>query len=113
MADLNQEQIDKLKAAHPGVELYALTASSADGARSVSVIAKVPDRTRWMRFKEQASDKNRKALATESLVRDCVVYPVAAELDSVIEKRPGLVESFGAEIAALAGIEEVVVAKKV
>ena len=113
MADPTQEQLDKIKAAHPGIELYALIAASADGSRSVSVIVKVPDRARWIRFKEQAADKNRKALATESLVRDCVLHPGAAELDSMIEKRPGLVESFGAEIAALAGIEESVVAKKV
>jgi ribosomal protein L19 len=106
--ELNQEQIDKLKSAHG--ELHQVDAG--DGERAISVIVKVPNRERWNRFKAQVQDAHRKALAMEALVRDCVVHPVAAELDRIIEVRPGLVETFGGKIAELAGLEETVATKK-
>lgn len=110
MKEIPQAEIDALKAAHPGSELHLLTVG--DGERAETIIVKVPDRTRWMRFKEQAADKNRRAVAMEALVHDCAVYPAKAEVMARIEARPALAETFGAQIVELAGLEETVVAKK-
>ena len=110
MADLSQEQVEKLKVAHPGVELHLV--SVGGGEREVSVVVKVPNRERWMRFKNHVADPHRKSLAMESLVVDCVVHPSAAELGNLLEVRPGLAETLGNQVAELAGLEETVVAKK-
>lgn len=110
MAELSQEQVDKLKAAHPGADLQVVTAGGGD--REVSVVVKVPNRERWMRFKTQAADAHRKLLALESLVIDSVVHPSPGELAQLLEARPALAETFGSMIAELAGLEETVVAKK-
>jgi hypothetical protein len=108
--EISQEQIDKLKAAHAGAELHQVTAGS--GEREASVVVKVPTRERWNRFKAQVADQNRKALAFEALVVDCVVHPSKAELGAMLEARPGLSEAFGGKITELAGLEETVTAKK-
>ena len=110
MADLSQDEIEKLKASHPGVELHFVTAGI--GEREVSVIVKVPNRERWNRFKSQVGDPHRKAMAFESLVRDCVVHPSAGELDRLLEQRPGLAEAFGGKLTEIAGLEESVAARK-
>lgn len=110
MAELSQEQIEKLKATHPGADLHLISAGGGD--REVSVVAKVPNRERWMRFKAQAQDQHRKAVAVEALVIDCVVHPSPQEVAQMLEARPALTETFGNKIAELAGLEETVTAKK-
>lgn len=110
MAELSQEQIDKLKAMHVGADLQLV--SVGGGEREVSVVVKVPSRERWMRFKAQVQDPHRKSLAMESLVIDCVVHPSSAEVAQLLEARPALAETFGNKIAELAGLEETVIAKK-
>jgi len=42
----------------------------------------------------------------EALLRDSVVFPDAAKLDEILEKRPGLIVPFGNKIAELAGLQE-------
>jgi uncharacterized protein (DUF111 family) len=110
MKELEQAQIEALKAKHPHTELHQVSVGA--GEREVTIIVQVPNRARWMRFKEQAADKNRKALALEALVHDCTVHPSQAELMALLEARPALTESFGGQIVELAGLEETVVAKK-
>lgn len=110
MKELEQSQIDALKVANPNVELHQVRVG--DGERETLIVVKVPDRTRWMRFKEQAADKNRRALAFEALVHDCTVFPSKPELMALLDARPALVESFGGQICEIAGLEETVVAKK-
>lgn len=110
MKELEQAQIDKLKAEHPNVELHQVRVGEGD--REAMIVVKVPDRARWIRFKEQAADKNRKALALEALVHDCAVFPSKAEVMALLESRPALCESFGGQIVELAGLEETVVARK-
>lgn len=110
MADLSQEQIDALKAAHSNTELHLVVAGSGD--REVQVVVKVPNRERWNRFKAHAGDPHRKALAMEALVVDCVVHPTPVAVEALLHARPALVETFGSKIAELAGLEETVSAKK-
>lgn len=110
MAEPSQEQIEKLKAAHPNADLQLISAGGGD--REVSVVVKVPNRERWMRFKAHAQDQHRKSVAMEALVIDCVVYPSPAEVAQMLEARPALTETFGNKIAELAGLEETVSAKK-
>lgn len=110
--DFAPEIIEKVKAAHPGVELHLLTVESKHADRVYQAIAKVPNRDRWMRFKAQLRDDTRKAVAFEGLVRDMVVHPDPQALDSLLEQRPALAESFGGQISELAGLEEKVHARK-
>ena len=108
MPEPTPAQIDKLKAEHG--ELHAISAGTGD--REVSVLVKTPNRERWTSFKAQAQDPHRKATAMESLVLDCVVHPSREEMSKLLNVRPGLSETFGSEIAKLAGLEELVVTRK-
>jgi hypothetical protein len=110
MAIPNESEIEKLKAANPGIELHQVSAGTGD--REVAVIVKTPDRQRWMRFKAQLQDQHRKAVAMEGLVVDCAVWPSRGEVEQLLEQRPGLVETIGSKVAELAGLEETVTAKK-
>jgi hypothetical protein len=93
VAEFDQAIVDKLKAEHAGAELHHISVASGDGSRTVDVIAKVPNRDRWSRFKAQIQDPHRKALAMEALVRDCVVFPDARARRADREApRPGRVD---------------------
>jgi hypothetical protein len=80
---LDQATIDRLKAEHPG-ELHKVTAIGE------TYVMRTPSRAEWRRYQEQAREK--RGPAQEALVRHCVVWPGAAELDAAIEKKPGLVD---------------------
>jgi hypothetical protein len=92
---IDEATVEKLKAEHG--ELHLLRASGAE------VVVKPPSRAQWKRFRAYVADERRRPDAVESLLRDCVVYPDAAALDGILEKRPGLAETFGNQVVELAG----------
>lgn len=92
---MTPEQIEKVKAEHP--RAVVLTA----GGVSVAVVP--PTRQIWRRFKTFVTDEKRRSDAYEVLLRDCLVHPDAAGLESILDQRPALAETFGAEVAELAG----------
>jgi hypothetical protein len=85
----------ELKGKHPGA--VALTAAG----ETVAVVA--PTRPQWKRFRSTAVDEKRRPEALEQLLRDCLVYPDQAALTAILERKPGLAETFGAEVLELAG----------
>jgi hypothetical protein len=90
-----QQQVDEVKAKHG--EAFLLEA--ADEA----VVAVRPSREVWKRFRLEILDDNKQGGAMENLVRSCVVLPDKAQFDALLNKKPGLAESFGKLIAELAG----------
>jgi hypothetical protein len=90
--------LEKLKSEHG-----ALHEISHDGE---SVIVKSPNRATWKRFRAQAQDDGKRIIAMEELVRACVVHPERGELEGLLDRRPGLVETFGKALADLAGASD-------
>lgn len=92
---LSEDVIEKLKAEHG--ELTQLTHGPDE------VIVRTPNRAQWKRFRAQIGNEKRRDDALELLLRDCVVHPEKADFDAMLDRRPGLAETFGAQVVELAG----------
>lgn len=92
---MTETDIQKLKAEHGALH-------QLDHAGE-AVIVKSPNRATWKRFRSQAQDEAKRLIAMEELVRACVVHPERGELEAMLDRKPGLVESFGKVLAELAG----------
>jgi hypothetical protein len=95
---LTAEQIAALKDKH-GPDLHLLR--SPDG--SIEVVAKRPGRGEYRRFRRMTLDERKKEDASETFVRDCIVFPDAAELAKIFEVQPGLVDTWASKLIDLAG----------
>jgi hypothetical protein len=102
-----QEVIDKVKAAHPGVELRLWTSEEGD-----TVICKAPNRGEYKRFLHMVADAAQRAQAPETLLFGCLVYPTPQELGAMLERRPGLGVLFGGKLGDWAGSNQEVAEKK-
>lgn len=94
---IDEKTIDEVKAANPGVELHLLTHEDEQA------IFRVPDDGVWTRYWKELVDEDTRAQAHTTLVMGSVVYPAPVEFRKVLGRRPGLVQTFGARIAKLAG----------
>lgn len=81
-------------------DIYELSAMDA------SVYVKAPSRPSVKRFFATISDDKRRFEALEQLLRDCVVDPSQDELDKLLDRKPGLVATFGGKLMELAGAQE-------
>jgi hypothetical protein len=90
--------VEELKAKHGA--LHSLSVGDAE------VIVKAPRGEIWRRYRTQLLDEQKRIVATENLVRGCVVWPDKAGLDSMLDARPGLAEAFGRELVKMAGAGE-------
>lgn len=98
---MDETQIEKLKAAHPGCKLIELTAPSGE-----KIIVRSPSSADWKKFRADQSDDRKKLYAADGLLRRCCVHPDAQGLDAMLELKPGLVETYGVELVELAGMAE-------
>lgn len=104
------EIVSKLKAANPGRELRLLTANADEEDFEVIVVS--PDEAEFQEFKDAIADEAKSSRANPMLTRACVVYPPAADLDLLLQRKPGLGTSFGLKLQELAGAVKEVQAKK-
>lgn len=96
---MTDELKEKLKAQHG--DIYSVSAPSGE-----MVVVRMPDRALWKRFRSHMADERRRIDALENLVRGCVVHPDAPTFDAMLEKKPGLAETFGAAVVDLAGMAQ-------
>ncbi len=90
--------IDDLKAKNS--EVFQLSHGDAE------VLVKGPTRPAWKRFRALAADEKRRSDALEQLLRDCLLYPSLEGLDAMLEKKPGLAETFGSRLVDIAGLSD-------
>ena len=64
-----------------------------------AVVLKRPHSASYRRFQDQASSKSEDVI---KLVRPCVVYPTAAELDRILDEQPGVLARLADAVATLA-----------
>lgn len=87
--------IDKLKAEHG--EIYAV------GIAGTTIIVRPPSRAAFRRFADKAAGDSGRYAAMENLLRDCVVWPPLAELDALLERKPGIAAPIAERLVQLAG----------
>jgi hypothetical protein len=101
------ERIRELKDKFPHSDLSLITAPTGE-----VVVLRNPSREEWRRFKVKAADERKRSDAMEQLLSICVVEPSAVALDSMLEKRPALLETFCDELFEMAGLAKRDVEKK-
>ena len=106
-----EQKIKEAKAA-AGVPDGELMVIETEIAVAPVAAFRVPSRAAWKRYRAEASsqDPSVKSAAFGPLVFSSCVYPSGAELEAMIERRPGLLETFGGDLIDHAGANH---AKKV
>jgi hypothetical protein len=106
MAALGKEQLAKVRADNPGLELHHIVAGDEE------IVVKSPPRAEWKRFRAMYLDPAQRPLALETLLFGCLVHPDAAGLNAILERRPAFAEVFGEKLASAAGLGTEAVEKK-
>jgi hypothetical protein len=106
---VTDEDIARLKAANPGVELHLLSAPEF----GVEVVVKSPPPAEWERYRFEQHDKpGQKYALLKQLVTLHTVHPPAQDLAILMARYPALVESLGAQIGEAIGLGTVVTRRK-
>jgi hypothetical protein len=87
----------EVKAQHP--EAVFLTAKGS--GETVAVVS--PNRVKWKAFRKMMAKEDTRADALEQFLRNCAVWPDAAGITAMLERKPALAEVFGEELVGLAG----------
>ncbi len=95
---ISQEVIDQLKAANAGTSLHLLEVEEDEA------IFRMPTPGEWRRFMTISSDRSQQATAGGVLAHDCRVYPSPELFDAMLNRRPGLADSFGNKLCEVAGL---------
>jgi hypothetical protein len=108
MDRLTPEKAEELKAQLRVSQLLELEAPTGEVA-----YFRPPGGAVWRRFLAQGADERKQEVATENLVRGCLVHPDQASFNALLEDRPGLVQTFGVTLVEHAGASAKGAEKKV
>jgi hypothetical protein len=106
MSKLTPELIAELKAEHG--EIYRLDAREYDK----TIVIKKPDRHVYKRYRKDGTDEDKRHAALQQLVDDVIVWPPPDEFQAMTDDLPGLYETFGNQVARIAGLSREVDSKK-
>jgi hypothetical protein len=106
---ITEEQIAKHRAAKAGIEMHVISNSDT----GIEVLVRVPDEGAWKRFRAMGSDDAQRPMALRQLVLDCLLEPTPAEFLGILAHRPGLSETFGADLVEIAGVSRANTRRKV
>lgn len=101
---ITDEQLDKLKAAHPrGVKVLLAGPADAPDEECDDFVFQVVTRTAWVQYRGnvKASLAGRgPADAATVLAKNLLLFPTVQEFEALREKAPAICEEFGEELAA-------------
>jgi hypothetical protein len=89
-------ELEKARKTHPHAEVIE--------CGSDWIVGRPPTRAEWKRFMSYNRDDKKKDDAFEVLLFDCRIFPEAAALESLLDLKPGLIESFGKILTEMAGL---------
>lgn len=101
---MDEATIEALKTKHG--EIYEISACGE------TVIVRKPPKAAYNKYRTYLFDDERRHTAMEALLTDCVIYPDKESLFAMLDRLPGLAETFGSECARLAGNTKQVEVKK-
>lgn len=81
-------------------------------AEDVEIIARMPDKVTFARFRDMLLEPKTRGRAFGFLVESCLMYPSREEYNKLVDSRPGIPVSFADKISELAGAGLVVEEKK-
>ena len=70
----------------------------------LAFVVRPPSRVEYKRFSDKVQDEQKKRGAPEELARCCVVYPASEAMDTILEKRAGVLHLLSTHVLELAGI---------
>jgi len=97
--------VEELKAKH-GDDIHLLAMPKGiDGI----VIVRTPTATEWDRLQDRIMDPRAttasKRAATQNILMDVLIHPSRAELGSLLERKPGLVQTLSNQLVGIAGVD--------
>lgn|GEM_PF-5123373 len=107
MPKISEEQVEKLKAANPTIELHKISADEWDE----DIVVRVPTEELWRQWKANIDPATRYG-AMKDLINGCLIFPTPVELQAVFGRRPALVEEFTDGVCRIAGVIKSVRLKK-
>lgn len=103
---ITDEKLKELKVANPDV--VVLATRSGD-----EVAVKPPSEAVYMRWQTTGKAGTAEAYAsTRQFLFDCTVFPDKSTLDSLLERRPALLQVFVRQLTKMAGAEEEIEVRK-
>jgi hypothetical protein len=106
---ITDDEIEAVRAKHPGVDLYLLPHPTLPDA---DVVARRPTEAEWKHCLAMSEDPQRKPGVNGEMVNNCVLYPEPQQLSAIIKKYPALVGIWSGKIAELAGATEAMRTRK-
>lgn len=97
------EAVEKVQSETPMARVVPLRFEVEHSGEVVRVVAVVPERKEWQMFNRAIADADKRPRALEDLVRACVKFPAPVELDALLQRLPGVAQTFGNTLAKLAG----------
>jgi hypothetical protein len=97
---ITQEQLEQIKAQHAGTALEVLENPITEDV----LVCKSPG-VEWTRYRSETDGKSfmvRQA-AGKTLILCCAVWPAREEVERMLADRPGLIDTFAAELGEMAG----------
>jgi hypothetical protein len=108
MSSLTEEQLERIKAENPGVELH-LVSSPETG---VDVVVRKPKEDEWRRFRAMQADDEQRSGALRLLAIHSSVFPKGAEFMAMLAEFPGMAETVGAKLIKIAGVDGTATSRK-
>lgn len=97
---ITDAEVEALKTKHVGADLRLLRNEDHD----MEIVCKVPPPGEWTRFRSMQQDDAQAPIALRTLLFSCVVKPTPDEFRGVVDRLPGLAETFGGELVKIAGV---------
>jgi|SRR6267142_5174914 len=86
------------------------------GMDGLMVLVRTPPLEAWDRMQDRILDPRAttasKRAAANNLLMDCLLYPTRGELEHLIEKKPGLLQTLSNQLTQIAGVENELQAEK-
>lgn len=108
MSSLTDEQLDRIKAENPGIELH-LVSSPETG---VEVVVRKPKEDEWRRFRAMQADDEQRPGALRLLAIHSAVFPKGGDFMALLAEHPGLAETVGAKLVKIAGVDGTATSRK-
>lgn len=105
---ITEEQVSRLKAENPGLELHVV--SSPD--TGAEVVVRRPSEPEWRRFRSMVGDDDQRPGALRQLAISSAIYPKGDDFMALLADYPGLAETIGGKLVKIAGVDGAATSRK-
>jgi hypothetical protein len=110
MALIDAKLLAELRQKHPDAELHRL------GGTTELVVVKTPSAEAWDAMQDRVLDPKTtsagKRAAAHNLLVSCLVHPDRGSFTALLDKRPGLLQTFANQLSGIAGVDNDAVPEK-